>query len=51
MPGGIYIIHMSCAWDGTPDMDHNTWEMERDGVKREDLLDASRARTAKRRRS
>lgn len=32
-PGGIYIVHMSTAWDGPPDMDHNTWEMERDGVK------------------
>ena len=32
-PGGIYIIHMSCAWDGRPDMDDNSWEMERDGVR------------------
>jgi len=31
--GGIYIVHLSCAWDGPPDMDHNTWEMERDGVR------------------
>jgi SAM-dependent methyltransferase len=31
-PGGIYIVHISCAWDGPPDMDQNTWEMERDGV-------------------
>jgi hypothetical protein len=31
--GGIYIVHMSCAWDGRPDMDDNTWEMERDGVR------------------
>jgi SAM-dependent methyltransferase len=30
--GGIYIVHISTAWDGRPDMDHNTWEMERDGV-------------------
>lgn len=32
-PGGIYIVHIACAWDGPPDMEHNTWEMERDGVK------------------
>ncbi len=32
-PGGIYIVHMSCAWDGRPDMDDNSWEMERDGVR------------------
>ena len=32
-PGGIYIVHMSCAWDGRPDMDRNTWEAERDGVR------------------
>ena len=31
-PGGIYIVHISCAWDGRPDMDDNSWEMERDGV-------------------
>ena len=31
--GGIYIVHISCAWDGPPDMDHNSWEMERDGVR------------------
>jgi SAM-dependent methyltransferase len=32
-PGGIYIVHISTAWDGRPDMDNNTWEMERDGVR------------------
>ena len=32
-PGGIYIVHLSTAWDGPPDMEHNTWEMERDGVR------------------
>ncbi|MBN2564948.1 MAG: class I SAM-dependent methyltransferase [Candidatus Eisenbacteria bacterium] len=32
-PGGVYVVHLSCAWDGRPDMDQNTWEMERDGVK------------------
>ena len=32
-PSGIYIVHISCAWDGPPDMDHNSWEMERDGVR------------------
>lgn len=32
-PGGIYIVHIACAWDGPPDMEHNTWEMERDGVR------------------
>jgi SAM-dependent methyltransferase len=31
-PGGVYIVHLSCAWDGRPDMDHNTWEMRRGGV-------------------
>ncbi len=31
-PGGIYVVHISCAWDGPPDMDDNSWEMERDGV-------------------
>lgn len=32
-PGGVYVVHLSCAWDGRPDMDGNTWEMERDGLK------------------
>jgi SAM-dependent methyltransferase len=32
-PGGVYIVHMSCAWDGPPGMDGNSWEMERDGVR------------------
>jgi len=32
-PGGIYIVHISCAWDGLPDMDDISWEMERDGVR------------------
>jgi SAM-dependent methyltransferase len=32
-PGGIYIVHLSTAWDGPPDMDGNSWEMERDGVR------------------
>lgn len=32
-PGGVYIVHVSCAWDGEPALDHNTWEMERDGVR------------------
>lgn len=32
-PGGVYIVHVSCAWDGEPDLDHNSWEMERDGVR------------------
>ena len=32
-PEGIYIVHISCAWDGRPDMDDNTWEMEKDGVR------------------
>ncbi len=31
-PGGVYIVHIACAWDGRPDLDHNTWTMERDGV-------------------
>jgi SAM-dependent methyltransferase len=32
-PGGIYIVHIACAWDGPPDVDDNSWEMERDGVR------------------
>jgi SAM-dependent methyltransferase len=32
-PGGVYVVHLSCAWNGSPDMDHNTWEMERDGLR------------------
>jgi len=32
-PGGIYIVHISCAWDGKPDLGHNSWEMERDGIR------------------
>jgi SAM-dependent methyltransferase len=32
-PGGVYIVHVSCAWDGEPDLDHNSWEMERDGIR------------------
>jgi SAM-dependent methyltransferase len=32
-PGGVYIVHISCAWDGKPGLDHNTWVMERDGVR------------------
>jgi SAM-dependent methyltransferase len=31
-PGGVYIVHISCAWDGRPGLDHNSWVMERDGV-------------------
>ena len=30
--GGVYVVHVSCAWDGEPELDHNNWEMERDGV-------------------
>jgi SAM-dependent methyltransferase len=32
-PGGVYIVHISCAWDGEPDLEHNSWEMERDGIR------------------
>ena len=32
-PGGIYIVHISTAWDDTAEMSHSTWEMERDGVR------------------
>ena len=32
-PGGIYIVHISCAWDGPPDNGRNIWEVERDGVR------------------
>lgn len=32
-PGGVYIVHISCAWDGEPARDRNRWEMERDGVR------------------
>ncbi len=31
-PGGVYIVHVSCAWEGEPQLEHSTWEMERDGV-------------------
>ena len=31
--GGVYIVHLSCAWRGEPDLEHNTWEFERDGVR------------------
>jgi SAM-dependent methyltransferase len=31
--GGVYIVHLSCAWDGEPDRDRNVWEAERDGVR------------------
>lgn len=31
--GGVYIVHIACAWEGEPDLSHNTWTMERDGVK------------------
>lgn len=30
--GGIYIVHIACAWEGEPDLEHNTWTMSRDGV-------------------
>jgi SAM-dependent methyltransferase len=32
-PGGIYIVHLSCAWDSASEMGNSTWEMERDGVR------------------
>jgi SAM-dependent methyltransferase len=32
-PGGVYIVHLSCAWEGEPHHDHNGWEMERDGIR------------------
>jgi len=32
-PGGIYIVHISCAWDGPLHKEGSTWEMERDGVR------------------
>jgi SAM-dependent methyltransferase len=32
-PGGVYIVHISCAWDGKPDLDHNSWVMARDGIR------------------
>lgn len=32
-PGGVYIVHVSCAWDGEPTADGSTWTMERDGVR------------------
>ena len=31
--GGVYIVHLSCAWDGEPDADRNVWTAERDGVR------------------
>ncbi len=33
LPGGVYVVHIACAWDGEPELDHNTWMMERDGLK------------------
>ncbi|MFH1502721.1 MAG: class I SAM-dependent methyltransferase [Candidatus Eisenbacteria bacterium] len=30
--GGVYIVHIACAWEGEPELEHNTWTMERDGV-------------------
>ena len=32
-PGGIYIVHISCAWDGPLHEEGSIWEMEHDGVK------------------
>jgi SAM-dependent methyltransferase len=32
-PGGVYVVHLSCAWDGRPDTDHNSWLVERGGLK------------------
>ena len=32
-PGGIYIVHISCAHDGPLDSEGSIWEMERDGVR------------------
>ncbi len=32
-PGGIYIVHISCAWDGPLHKEGSIWEMERDGVR------------------
>lgn len=31
--GGVYVVHIACAWDGEPDLDHNSWVMERGGVR------------------
>lgn len=31
--GGVYIVHIACAWEGEPDLGHNSWEMERDGIR------------------
>jgi SAM-dependent methyltransferase len=31
--GGVYIVHIACAWEGEPDLEHNTWTVERDGVR------------------
>jgi SAM-dependent methyltransferase len=32
-PGGIYIVHISTAWDDLGNATGSTWEMERDGVR------------------
>jgi SAM-dependent methyltransferase len=32
-PGGVYVVHISCAWDGEPSPDGSSWEMERDGIR------------------
>lgn len=33
LPGGVYVVHIACAWEREPELDHNTWTMERDGLK------------------
>lgn len=31
-PGGIYVVHLACAWDRLPRDDGGTWTLQRDGV-------------------
>ena len=31
--GGVYVVHIACEWEREPDLEHNSWTMERDGLK------------------
>ncbi len=31
--GGVYVVHIACAWEEEPKLDGNTWTMVRDGVR------------------
>lgn len=32
-PGGLYVVQLSCAWDGPPSGEPSGWTCERDGVR------------------